>query len=67
MGTTGLESTLHVGNIEQQVKRYVALIEDIGGSLTGLRGLRLFKALKRDAIGSGPYPKVTLSRPPTEL
>lgn len=53
-------TTLSKTNIDQIVADYVAGVEHLGESIASLRGLRLFGALKRDRVGSGPYPNVTL-------
>ena len=47
-------------NIDQTLAEYVASIEQLGESVAGFRGIRLLEALKRDIVGIGPYPKVTL-------
>jgi hypothetical protein len=47
-------------NVDWLLSRYIAEAESVGDSIAGLRGLRLLSALKRDAVGSGPYPDVTL-------
>ncbi|MGO8747492.1 MAG: hypothetical protein ACLQNE_16080 [Thermoguttaceae bacterium] len=52
--------TLCNSNIDQTLKDYVAEVEHLGESVASLRGFQLFEALKRDIVGTGPYPKVTL-------
>lgn len=47
-------------NVDQLLSQYIALAETVGGSIAGLNGLRLFSALKREAVEVGPYPRVTL-------
>jgi hypothetical protein len=47
-------------NIDQTLAEYVASVEHLGESIATLRGFRLFEALKRDVVGTGPYPKVSL-------
>jgi hypothetical protein len=59
MNGARLEPILRADNIEGQVQDYLELIADIAAP-GELRGLALFSALKRQAIGSGPYPGVTL-------
>jgi hypothetical protein len=49
-----------VRNVDRLLSRYVELVETVGDSVVDLRGIRLLSALKRDAVGSGPYPKVAL-------
>lgn len=51
---------LNKQNIDRVIQEYLSSIEDIGKSLSGLRGVDLFHCLKRGEIGSGPYPTVTL-------
>jgi hypothetical protein len=53
-------NTLCKANIDQTLADYIAEVEHLGESVTSLRGLRLFEALKRAIVGTGPYPKVTL-------
>lgn len=55
-----LPSQITAKNVDRVLSEYVALIEDVGNPGTGLRGARLLSALKRDAVGAGPYPDVTL-------
>lgn len=53
-------TTLSKANIDQTLADYLASVEDLGESIANLRGFRLFEALKRDVVGKGPYPTVTL-------
>jgi|SRR6516225_4873371 hypothetical protein len=53
-------NTLCKTNIDQTLAEYLAEAEHLGASIASLRGFRLFEALKRDLVGTGPYPKVTL-------
>jgi len=52
--------TLSRENIDQTLVEYVTSIECLGESVAALRGVRLLEALKRDIVGIGPYPAVTL-------
>ena len=47
-------------DIDRLFSRYIAEMESVGDCIDGLRGLRLLSALKRDVVGAGPYPNVTL-------
>lgn len=47
-------------NVEAEIERRAKLIEEIGPSIRGLTGVALLESLKRDRIGVGPYPNVTL-------
>lgn len=47
-------------NVDRVLSEYVALIEDVGLPVAGLRGVPLLSTLKRDSVGGGPYPNVTL-------
>ena len=47
-------------NVELLLSRYLAEAESLGNSIAGLRGVRLLLVLKRDVVGEGPYPTVTL-------
>ena len=55
-----MERTLNRNNIEATISDYESSIETIGDTLSGLRGIPLFQSLKRNRIGLGPYPHVTL-------
>lgn len=48
------------GNIDRLLTGYLAEAELMGQCIAGLQGVRLLSALKRDAVGAGPYPNVTL-------
>src|SRR6266849_9706990 len=52
--------TLSKTNIDETLAEYVASVEHLGASIGSLRGFRLFEALKRDVLGTGPYPAVSL-------
>jgi hypothetical protein len=52
--------TLSHHNIDQTLAEYVGSVEQLGESVAALRGIRLLEALKRDIVGIGPYPAVTL-------
>jgi hypothetical protein len=52
--------TLSGANIDQTLSEYVASVEGLGESVAALRGIRLLEALKRNTVGAGPYPAVTL-------
>lgn len=56
----GFSNTLSKANIDRTLAEYVTSVESLGETISRLRGFRLFEALKRDVLGSGPYPKVTL-------
>ena len=60
MKPESMESILHSENIQDQIKRYLALIENIAAPAGSPKGLALFAALKRQEVGAGPYPNVTL-------
>jgi hypothetical protein len=47
-------------NIRQTLNDYLASVEHLGTSISALKGIPLFEALKRDHLESGPYPGVTL-------
>jgi hypothetical protein len=47
-------------NINSVIDEYVLSIENIGRTIIGLQGIKLFHCLKRDKVGTGPYPNVTL-------
>lgn len=47
-------------NVDKLLLEYVAAAERVGESISGLNCLRLLEALKRHAVGAGPYPDVTL-------
>lgn len=54
------ERTLTLDNIDAIIRDEYADISALGGSIHGLSGLPLLKALKRTPLADGPYPKVTL-------
>src|SRR5260370_7551770 len=54
------DCNLSAKNIDSQIEKYIRLIEDMGSSIRDMRGLRLFEALKRDKVNTGPYPHVSL-------
>ena len=47
-------------NIDEILTAYVDSAETLGSSISGLTGMKLLVALKRDAVGQGPYPNVSL-------
>jgi hypothetical protein len=55
-----LSDTISRTNVDQIIAEYTESVENLGASIADLRGLRLFKALKRDPVGAGRYPGVTL-------
>lgn len=55
-----IERVLSAENIDGLCSRYLAGVESVGKSIEGLRGVRLLSALKREVVGAGPYPNVTL-------
>ncbi len=55
-----MERRLTRGNVESVISDYLSSIENIGDTITNLKGLSLFQSLKRDRVGVGPYPHVTL-------
>ena len=48
------------GSIDRLLSRYLAEAELVGDSIAGRRGVQLLAALKRDAVGAGPYQSVSL-------
>jgi hypothetical protein len=54
------ERSLTLKNIDRITRQRVGSIKSIGDSIKGKSGIRLLKALKRDAVKTGPYPNVTL-------
>ena len=52
--------SLTADNIEKVLSDYVASAEEIGDSIAGYSGIKLLEALKREAVGSGPYPNVAM-------
>jgi hypothetical protein len=55
-----MERILNRQNIDSEIREYDQSIQDIGGTLSGLRGYSLFNCLKRTPVGSGPYSHVTM-------
>ncbi|WP_070988374.1 hypothetical protein [Halofilum ochraceum] len=55
-----MERSLNRNNVEAAISKYEASIEEIGETISDLRGVSLFQSLKRRPIGVGPYPHVTL-------
>lgn len=55
-----MERLLNIKNIEEAISNYESSIEGIGESIADLRGVSLFQCLKRDKVGLGPYPHVTM-------
>lgn len=55
-----LPREIAVRNIDRLFSRYLSEADLVGESITGLRGVRLLSALKRDVVAAGPYPNVTL-------
>src|SRR5262245_4361489 len=53
-------ATISKMNVDQIITKYVASVERLGESIANLKGLSLLTALKREAVGMGPYPNVTL-------
>jgi len=47
-------------NIDRALRRYLEETGSVGEPIAGLRGERLLSALKREVVGTGPYPGVTL-------
>ncbi len=52
--------TISKTNVNQIITKYAASVEHLGESIANMKGLRLLTALKREAVGIGPYPNVTL-------
>ena len=55
-----MDRSLNSQNIESIVHKYTASIEEIGDIISGLKGVRLFKCIKRAKVEMGPYPHVTM-------
>ncbi|MDD2801162.1 MAG: hypothetical protein PHE96_06870 [Methylococcales bacterium] len=55
-----MERSLNRNNIEAAISEYESSIEEIGETISHLRGVSLFQCLKRNQILLGPYPHVTL-------
>jgi hypothetical protein len=54
------ERTISKANAARLIAAYVASIEEIENSLGSHKVLDLLKVLKREAVGAGPYPHVTM-------
>src|SRR5471030_964057 len=54
------ERLLTAANVEQITEDYLLTLAELGESIHGLRGIPLLSALKRQKLGHGPYPEVTL-------
>ena len=54
------ERTISKANAGQLIVSYMASVEEIGNSLGDYKSLRLLLALKRETLGVGPYPHVTM-------
>ncbi len=49
-----------IQDAEQRLYDYVQSIKNVGGTISGLKGMSLIKELKRGKSGFGPYPEVSL-------
>jgi hypothetical protein len=54
------DRTVSKHNVDGLILKYLALVAQIGNSVSDFKGLELFRAIKRDKVGVGPYPAVTL-------
>ena len=54
------ERTISKTNAGSLIATYLASVEEIGNSLGDHKVLHLLKVLKREALGAGPYPHVTM-------
>jgi len=54
------ERTISKVNAAHLIATYIASVEEIENSLGGHQILDLLKVLKREAVGAGPYPHVTI-------
>jgi hypothetical protein len=54
------ERTISKTNAGHLIATYLASVEEIGNSLGDHKVLHLLKVLKREALGAGPYPRVTM-------
>ena len=54
------ERTISKTNTGSLIATYLASVEEIGNSLGDHKVLQLLKVLKREALGAGPYPHVTM-------
>jgi len=55
-----LERTISKANVAHLIATYVASVEEIENSLGDHKVLDLLRVLKREAVGAGPYPHVTM-------
>ena len=55
-----MDRSLNRQNIDYAIRKYISSIAEIGGNISGLKGLKLLQNMKRDQVGMGPYPHVTL-------
>jgi hypothetical protein len=55
-----MERTLNLQNIDSELRNYMSSIGTVGHMVHGLKGVELFRYLKREKVKSGPYPHVTL-------
>lgn len=54
------ERVLTSANIDRLLKLFSVQVDQVGHSMAGRTGLTLIEALKRERVGVGPYPDVTL-------
>src|SRR5579864_872215 len=54
------ERSISKANAASLIATYLASVEEIKNSLGDYKVLNLFKVLKREALGAGPYPHVTM-------
>jgi hypothetical protein len=54
------ERRLTAKNIDSEISQYRRSIAEIGSSISILKGIDLFVSMKRQPVGTGPYPHVTL-------
>ena len=55
-----MKRRLTVGNVGTALAEYSEEIASVGGKIQGKLGLKLLHEVKREPIGAGPYPDVTL-------
>ena len=55
-----LPNVLNSDNIDNAIEVYCKMIEDLGGLSSELRGIDFFTYLKREPVGTGPYPECTM-------
>ena len=55
-----MKRRLTVGNVGTALAEYSEEIASVGGKIQGKLGLKLLHEVKREPIGTGPYPDVTL-------